>query len=138
MVYEITSFETDFLVKLVLSLVCGVIIGVERELRRKPACVSTQTLVIGSSTIFTILSQDILYGDPSRVAAQIVSGVGFLGAGIIFKSEQSSRVVNLTTAASIWYAAAIGMTIGYGHFLMAVVATLYAVLISRIPRIRRK
>lgn len=121
---------------LLLAFICGVIIGGERELKKKPAGISTQTLVIGAATMFTFLSKSINPGDPTRIAAQIVSGVGFLGAGIILKSE--NKVTNLTTAASIWYSAAIGMALGFNQHLLALVATIYAVIVSRIPKIAKE
>jgi len=87
------------------------------------------------SALFSLLSMAFGDGDPTRIAAQIVTGVGFLGAGIILKSE-AGTVVNLTTAASIWFSAAIGMTIGLGLYGIALVATLFSILIPRVPSIR--
>lgn len=121
---------------LVLAFICGLVIGGERELKGKPAGISTQTLVMSAATIFTYLSHITGPGDPNRIAAQIVSGVGFLGAGIILKSE--NRVTNLTTAASIWYSASIGMALGFNQHLLAIVATVFAVIISRIPKITKE
>ena len=132
----IGEVEVRFLIDLSLALVCGVIVGVERELRNKPAGISTQTLVISGAMIFAFLSQALDAGDPTRIAAQIVSGIGFLGAGIILKSENSKKVSNVTTAASIWYSAGIGMALGFDFYFIAIVAALYAVLISRIPHIK--
>lgn len=129
--------NVEFLKDLGLALVCGLIIGTERELKNKPAGISTQTLVITGAMMFAFLSRTIGEGDPSRIAAQIVSGIGFLGAGIILKSEKANRVSNVTTAASIWYSAAIGMALGFNLHFVAVVAALYAVLISRIPHINK-
>jgi putative Mg2+ transporter-C (MgtC) family protein len=131
----IGSTEIEFLIALSVSLLCGVLIGAERELKRKPAGISTQTLVVSGSMLFAFLSQIVGVGDPTRIAAQIVSGIGFLGAGIILKSENAKKVSNVTTAASIWYSAAVGMAIGFEFYFIAVVAALYAVLISRIPHI---
>lgn len=119
-----------------IALLCGLLIGGERELKKKPAGVSTQTLVIGASMIFTFMSQAAASGDKTRIAAQIVSGIGFLGAGLIIRSNKSEQLKNVTTAASIWYSAAIGMAIGFGFYFMAIIGALYAVLISRIPRIK--
>ncbi len=73
----------------------------------------------------------------SRIAAQIVSGIGFLGAGIILKSEVEKRITNLTTAAAIWFAASIGMAIGYEYYFMAAMATAFAVGVPRIPHISK-
>ena len=130
-----SSNEFKFFIDLVLALVCGLLIGGERELKKKPAGISTQTLVITGSMMFAFLSQTVNAGDPTRIAAQIVSGIGFLGAGIILKSESKKTVTNVTTAASIWYSAGIGMALGFNFHIIAVMAALYAVLISRIPRI---
>lgn len=133
----LSSHNLEFLKDLGFALVCGVIIGTERELKNKPAGISTQTLVITGAMMFAFLSRMAGGGDPSRIAAQIVSGIGFLGAGIILKSEAKNRVSNVTTAASIWYAAAIGMALGFNQHFVGVVAALYAVLISRIPHISK-
>lgn len=129
--------ELEFLLDLGLALVCGVLIGLERELKNKPAGISTQTLVITGSMMFAFFSKAVDGGDPTRIAAQIVSGVGFLGAGIILKSEKKGKISNLTTAASIWYAAAIGMALGFNMHIIAVVAAVYAVLVNRIPHVKK-
>lgn len=131
----LTEQEITFLAKLLLSLITGFIIGTERELRGKAAGISTQCLVIGGAMIFTLLSGIADPDSPARIAAQIVTGVGFLGAGIILKSE-SGKVTNLTTAAEIWFAAAIGMLIGFGWHSIAVLAMFYAVIVARIPSIK--
>lgn len=137
MFWLINDQEINFLINLGLALVCGLLIGFERENRKKPAGVSTQTLVISGAMIFTFLSQALGAGDPTRIAAQIVSGVGFLGAGIILKNDSKRKVANVTTAASIWYAAAIGMILGFNYHFMAIVASLYAVLVARIPHLNK-
>jgi putative Mg2+ transporter-C (MgtC) family protein len=132
-----SSIEFNFVIDLLLALFCGLVIGSERELKKKPAGISTQTLVITGSMMFAFLSQTVGEGDPTRIAAQIVSGIGFLGAGIILKSESKKTVTNVTTAASIWYSAAVGMALGFNFHIIAVIASLYAVLISRIPRLNQ-
>ena len=86
--------------------------------------------------LFTYLSMAMDPSSPARIAAQIVTGVGFLGAGIILKTKQGT-VSNLTTAASIWFSAAIGMAIGFGWFLIAGMAVLYAILVPTIPRVEK-
>lgn len=83
--------------------------------------------------MFTALSIHIDPTSPARIAAQIVSGIGFLGAGMILISK-GEKIKNLTTAASVWFAAAIGMAIGFGWYLLAVVATIYSVLVPLIPK----
>lgn len=131
------STELHFLLNLGVALFCGVLIGVERELKGKPAGISTQTLVVTGSMIFAFLSGALGSGDPSRIAAQIVSGIGFLGAGIILKSEKKGKISNVTTAASIWYSAGVGMAIGFEMYVIAILAALYAVLINRIPHVKK-
>lgn len=130
------SDEIHFAISLGVALLCGLMIGLERELKQKPAGISTQTLVVTGSMMFAFLSGIIGEGDPTRIAAQIVSGIGFLGAGIILKSEKKNKVTNVTTAASIWYSAAIGMAIGFELYVIAIMATVYAVAINSIPHVR--
>src|SRR5687767_9164054 len=93
-----TGYEVRVTVDILVALAAGVAIGAERELRGKPAGISTHCLVIGGSAIFTFLSSLVDPHSLSRISAQIVSGIGFLGAGIILKSETERRVTNLTTA----------------------------------------
>ena len=90
-------------------------------------------LVIGGAMIFTFLSSLVDPNSTSRIALQVVSGIGFLGAGIILKSEIDKKITNLTTAAAIWYAAAIG----YEYYFLAAVATAFAVGVPRIPHISK-
>lgn len=127
--------EVEFLIDLALAFVCGLIIGGERESKGKPAGISTQTLVIAASMLFTFMSRSVHAVDPSRIAAQVVSGIGFLGAGLILKSENKNDVTNVTTAASIWYAAAIGMALGFNMHLIAIVASVYVVAVSALPNL---
>jgi putative Mg2+ transporter-C (MgtC) family protein len=127
--------EVDFAIRLGVCLLFGAVIGVERELRNKPAGISTNCFVMAGACLFTFASMSIDPNSPARIAAQVVSGVGFLGAGMILKSE-GNTVKNLTTAASIWFAAAIGMVIGFGWYLVAAMATVYAVLVPRIPHVK--
>ncbi|MGE0547447.1 MAG: MgtC/SapB family protein [Kofleriaceae bacterium] len=127
--------EIDFAIRLGFCLLFGAIIGVERELRNKPAGISTNCFVMAGACLFTFVSMSIDPNSPARIAAQVVSGVGFLGAGMIIKSE-SNTVKNLTTAAAVWFAAAIGMVIGYGWYLVAAMATVYSVVVPRIPHIK--
>src|SRR5687767_5478426 len=108
--------ELEFAVRLGLCLVLGAVIGVERELRNKPAGISTNCFVMAGACLFTFISMSIDTNSPARIAAQVVSGVGFLGAGMIIKSE-ANTVKNLTTAAAVWFAAGIGMAIGFGWFI---------------------
>jgi putative Mg2+ transporter-C (MgtC) family protein len=131
----VTGHEVEFAVRLGVCLLFGALIGVERELRNKPAGISTHCFVMAGACLFTYTSISIDPHSPARIAAQVVSGVGFLGAGMILKSEDN-KVKNLTTAAAVWFAAAIGMVIGLGWYLVGGIATVYAVVVPRIPHIK--
>jgi putative Mg2+ transporter-C (MgtC) family protein len=117
--------------KLVVAVLLGGAIGLERELVDKPAGLRTNILIAVGSTLITIMSLRFATlnggsGDPARVAAQIVTGVGFLGAGSILQSHAS--VIGLTTAATIWSVAGIGIAIGAGYVPIAMTATLIILL----------
>jgi len=127
------GYDLNLLIDVGLFLLAGFLIGAERESRGKPAGISTQCFVIGGSMIFTYLSAHVDPNTSSRIAAQIVTGVGFLGAGIILKSEVDQRITNLTTAASIWFSASIGMAIGFNFYVLSIIAIAFATLIPRIP-----
>lgn len=115
--------QTEAVFLLILAALLSMIIGIDRERRRRPAGLRTHMLVGVGACMFTVLSIYAFPGaDPARVAAQIVVGIGFLGAGTIIQSKKN--VHDLTTAASIWTTAAVGMTVGAGAWLLAVAATL--------------
>ena len=127
-----------FLFGLGLCIISGWIIGNERESNDKPAGIKTHTLVLMGAMLFTIMSS-VFVGDasPSRVAANIVTGIGFLGAGIILK--RGANVENLTTAAGIWVSAAIGMAIGLQLYFIAIVTTIaVAIGLHIIPHPNKK
>ncbi|MEK7857692.1 MAG: MgtC/SapB family protein [Elusimicrobiota bacterium] len=107
-------------VRLLFSLVLGAAIGLEREVSDKAAGLRTNILICLGATLFTIISSRFT-ADPARIAAQLVSGVGFLGAGAIMRD--GDRVVGLTTAAMIFIVAAIGMAVGYGLYTVAALTT---------------
>jgi putative Mg2+ transporter-C (MgtC) family protein len=131
------GYQLDFLIDVGISLLAGFLIGAERESRGKPAGISTHCLVIGGTMMFTYISAQVDPNSTSRIAAQVVSGIGFLGAGMILKSETTEKITNLTTAAAVWFAAAIGMAIGFNFYLMALVGIAFAVLVPRIPHISK-
>ncbi len=126
------NVELTFAFNLLLSILAGLAIGLERESRGKDAGVSTHSLVIMGAMLFTFISLQI-EGDEARIAAQVVTGIGFLGAGLILKDGTSVR--NLTTAASLWFAAAIGMSFGAGLYIIGIFSTLVSILILRIPHL---
>jgi putative Mg2+ transporter-C (MgtC) family protein len=119
----------EILGRLLLALAIGGAIGAERETRGKPAGFRTMTLICLGSTLFTLASTRLTEesGDPSRVAAQIVTGVGFLGAGAILRD--GPRISGLTTAATIWITAALGMGIGAGEWEVALTAAALTMLV---------
>ena len=127
------------------AMLLGGIIGFERELSHKPAGFRTHMLVAGASALFMALSisavnyYHAVLGSPGveadvlRVAAAIVTGVSFLGAGTIFKANQdNNKIGGLTTAASIWFAAAVGMTTAVGQLLTATAVTIIALIVLRV------
>lgn len=114
--------------RLVLALIFGSIIGLERELHNHPAGFRTHILVCTGAALITLISIHCFDpGDPGRVAAQIVSGIGFLGAGTIMREGTSIR--GLTTAASLWSVAGVGMAIGAGFYLGATLTTILIVVV---------
>src|SRR5215208_1328016 len=131
------GYQLEFLIGVGISLLAGFLIGAERESRGKPAGISTHCLVIGGTMIFTYISAQVDPNSTSRIAAQVVSGIGFLGAGMILKSESTEKITNLNTTAAVWFAASIGMAIGFNLYFMALVGTAFAVLVPRIPHISK-
>ena len=127
MVITYTEGVVDALVKLGLAFIMTFVIGLERELRHKPAGMRTHVLVCMGSTLFTMLSYQAFPQDPARIASNIATGIGFIGAGVIMKTED--RVVGLTTAASLWLTAAIGLAIGLGLYVVATLATVFGILV---------
>jgi putative Mg2+ transporter-C (MgtC) family protein len=126
------------LARLAVATALGAVIGLERELDEKAAGLRTHMLVAAGSALFTLVSaygfsefigHDRVSFDPSRIAAQIVTGIGFLGAGVIFRSGFTVR--GLTTAASLWLVAAIGMAAGAGFWQGAVLATVFGLVALR-------
>ncbi len=124
-----------FAPKIFFSIICGGIVGLERELKNKPAGIKTNILICVGSALYSSVSVLISmsfaeqgqYGDPARIAAQIVSGIGFLGGGTIIQAR--GTILGLTTAATIWVVAAIGICIGIGYADVAVVVSITVVLI---------
>lgn len=125
--------QTITLVQVTLAALLSMIVGWERESRDKAAGLRTHMLVGVGACLFTALS---LFAFPrsetARVAAQVVTGVGFLGAGIIFRPQNEDRIKNLTTAASIWTTAGVGMAVGVGAWILAAGVTLIVWTILRL------
>ena len=120
----LSTHEGQFAIKTIMCVIAGFLIWQERQSRGKNAWVTTFTFVITGAMLFTFLSEQIDPASTSRIAAQIVSGIWFLGAGLIFIDD--NKVKNLTTAAGIWFAGAIGMAIGFDYYGVALIATILA------------
>jgi len=119
----------DDLIGIILAVLLGAVIGLERELSGKAAGLRTNLLICLGASVFTIMSRQMATGDEgsvTRIAAQIVTGVGFLGAGAIIQDR--AGVHGLTTAATIWLVASIGMACGGRFYLLAIVASMIAIL----------
>lgn len=117
--------------KLILSVLCGGIIGWERERYHKPAGFRTHTLVCMGSALFMMvsiyISSKYSQSDPARIAAQVVTGIGFIGAGTIWMSRGS--VKGLTTAATLWSTAGVGLAIGCGFYSGAIIASVFILIV---------
>ena len=140
------NLQVELLLRIVLAFFAGILLGAEREKRHKPAGLRTHALVCMGTALFTIISA---YGfrqfagippygniDPARIAAQIVTGVGFIGGGIIFKEK--AHVRGLTTAASLWLTAGVGTGIGAGMYLPVLLATGLAIVTLRLDRLIKR
>ena len=121
-----TVLTFDTLASLVLAVFLGAVVGLERETIHKPAGLRTHMLVCLGSCLFTIVSIGFSI-DPARIAAGIVAGIGFIGAGTIW--AERDKVQGITTAASLWATAAIGLTAGIGDYPLAIIATLLVFII---------
>jgi putative Mg2+ transporter-C (MgtC) family protein len=128
-----SQLDLDLFLRIFFAAILGAIVGVERELRQRPAGLRTFMLVSVGSAMFTVLS---IYGfrglvegniDPARVAAQILTGVGFIGGGMILR--QQNQVYGITTAAGIWAVAGIGMACGVGFYWVAALTTILVTII---------
>ncbi len=125
---------SEALIRMAVSLALGALIGMERQVHHHPAGFRTFTLICMASTLAVIVSlylcqsnADLLKGDPSRIAAQVLSGVGFIGAGLILKGNDG--VSGLTTAACIFVCAVIGIAVGTGMIVLSVICAVAVVII---------
>jgi len=125
-----TALNLEMLLNLILAVVFGFIVGIEREHAHRPAGLRTHMLVSLGSCLFTVVSMSF-NTSPTQIAAGIVAGIGFIGAGTIW--AEKDRVQGVTTAASLWATAAIGLTTGIGDYLLAgaVTALVFIVLVSK-------
>lgn len=124
---------TEVLLRLVYSVVAGGLIGLEREVVHKPAGVRTHMLVSLGSALFVLVTLETLPNETARIIAGIATGIGFLGAGTIFKAKD--EVHGLTTAASIWAVAAVGLAIGLGYYLMTIIAVILILVVLHLNKL---
>lgn len=122
----LSSTLIDQILRLLLAAAMGALIGLERDLKKKPAGIRTHMLVCLGACIYTLISVSEFPLDSARIAAGIVAGIGFLGAGAIIGSQDG--VHGLTTAAGIWVTAAVGLALGTGSYVIAAVSTLLVVV----------
>src|SRR6266567_4146857 len=126
---DLATFVSDTVLKLIIAAILGGVIGLERELKRKPAGLRTNMFICFGAAMFTILSDRLAMqytGDHTRIAAQIIPGIGFIGAGSILHSR--GNVQGLTSAATLFVVASIGMACGGGLYLVAAFATMLLVI----------
>ena len=136
MVFEgFQTFDVEMLFRLLLGIGLGALIGFERELKRRPAGLRTHMLVSLGATIFATssLAFDI---EPSRIAAGIVAGIGFLGAGSIIAHK--GHVKGITSAATMWVVAGIGLSVGIGEYYIAIISAIAVFLVLRFEKIEKQ
>ncbi len=131
-----TVLTLETFASLILAVFLGAVVGVERERTHKPAGLRTHMLVSLGASLFTIVSAFGFSEDPARIAAGIVAGIGFIGAGTIW--AEKDKVKGITTAASLWATAAIGLATGIGDYPLAIVVTALVVVILSSKAILRK
>ncbi|MEA2032507.1 MAG: MgtC/SapB family protein [Euryarchaeota archaeon] len=113
--------DIEMIARLLLAVVLGILVGTEREVVHKPAGLRTHALVSLGACLFTVVSIDYFDVDPARIAAGIVTGIGFIGAGSII--AEKGHVHGVTTAASLWCTAAVGLAVGVGAYVLAIVSS---------------
>lgn len=131
----LSGIDVEMIFRLVLAVALGALIGVERQMTHKPAGLRTHMLVSLGAAIFAIIS--ISFGsDPARVAAGIVTGIGFLGAGSIIALR--GHIQGITTAATLWVSAGIGLGVGLGEYVLSIVGAILIFAILRIKGVEDK
>jgi putative Mg2+ transporter-C (MgtC) family protein len=131
------NIDLEMALRLLLATFLGAVIGFQRELSGKEAGLRTNILISLGSALFTVLSiYGFLGSDPARVAAGVATGIGFIGAGVILH-RTGGVVTGLTTAATIWAVAGIGMAAGAGLYIVSAVATALALVVLMLPHLRK-
>lgn len=140
--FTFDSLELELVIRILVSVALGALIGFEREIKHKPAGLRTHIFVCMGSCLFTISSfyllpeSSISNFDATRIAAGIVTGISFIGAGSIIATKGDVR--GLTTAASLWVIAAIGLIVGLGNYIIPIVTTIITFLVLRFAEIEKR
>jgi putative Mg2+ transporter-C (MgtC) family protein len=129
------GLNSDLLFRILLAVALGGLIGFERQIQHRPAGLRTHMLVCIGAAIFTIISLSFT-SDSARIAAGIVTGIGFLGAGSIIALR--GHIQGITTAATLWVAASIGLTVGVGQYTLAIIAAIVVFAILQIKRVEER
>lgn len=123
---------TSGISRILLAALCGALIGMERGRKHRPAGLRTHMLVCIASALVMVTNEQLIYvygtGDPTRMGAQVVSGIGFLGAGTILTDRQN-RIRGLTTAAGLWASACVGLAVGSGYYVGGIISSLFILVI---------
>ena len=125
---------TEVFLRLIFAVVCGGLVGLEREIVHRPAGVRTHMLVSLGSALFILIAIDTLPNEAARIIAGIITGIGFLGAGTIFKAKK--EVHGLTTAASIWAVSAVGLAIGMGYYLITLISVALILIVLHLNKLK--
>ena len=124
---------TEVFLRLIFAVVCGGLVGLEREIVHRPAGVRTHMLVSLGSALFILIAIDTLPNEAARIIAGIITGIGFLGAGTIFKAK--NEVHGLTTAASIWAVSAVGLAIGMGYYFITLISVALILIVLQLNKL---
>lgn len=130
-----TSFNLETIMRILLAIALGGVIGFEREMKHRPAGLRTHMLVSLGAAVFTLISISFAV-DPARIAAAIVAGIGFLGAGSIISTR--GHMHGITTAATLWIVASIGLSVGVGQYWIAIISTVLVFAILQIKKVEEK
>lgn len=126
----------SLLVKYLVTFLVGLIFGIEREIKAKPAGMRTHILVAVGALTFTLVAIDFFGAEAARIVANLIVGIGFIGAGTIMKYEE--KVIGLTTAASLWLVTAIAMAIGTGQYNIAFLSTMFGIITLILKPLEKK
>ncbi len=122
----------EIILRLILAVIAGGLIGLEREVVHKPAGVRTHMLVSLGSALFILVTIQEFPSEMARIVAGVATGLGFLGAGTIFKAK--NEVHGLTTAASVWAVSGVGMAVGMGYYLMTAIAVILVLIVLQLNK----